>query len=253
MSNSTTRFSSRAEDYAKYRPGYPVEVIDILESECGLTKSSVIADVGSGTGIISELFLRNGNKVFAVEPNAPMRVFAEQTFNRFPQFVSIAATAEETTLENNCIDIAIAAQAFHWFDQKKARIEFARILKPSGWVVLIWNERLLDSTPFLKDYENALLRFGTDYKDVRHENAQEQIAEFFAPQTFQLKSVNNVQNFDFEGFTGRVRSASYTPEPGHPNYEPMMAELKRLYAEHNRDGIVSFEYQTRIYFGRLGN
>jgi SAM-dependent methyltransferase len=246
-----TRFSNRAEDYAKYRPGYPAELVAILKSECGLASNSTIADVGSGTGILSEMFLRNGNPVFGIEPNAAMRVFAERGLREFPRFVSIDATAEATTLEAGTVDFVTAAQAFHWFNQEKTKREFKRILKPQGWVVLIWNERRVDSTPFLRDFENLLLRYGTDYEKIRHENVASDIEGFYAPETFKLASVQNVQHFDFEALRGRTRSASYTPEPGDAGFESMMSELEEIFNARQSDGIVDFEYDTRIYYGRL--
>src|SRR6185369_8596943 len=228
MSDPLTRFSNRAENYALHRPGYPPGVLEILKSECGLTSNSVIADVGSGTGILSELFVKNGNLVFAIEPNSAMRLIAERSFKTSQEFVSIHATAESTTLEAKSVDFVTAAQAFHWFDRARARLEFARILKPAGWVVLIWNERLLDSSPFLRQYEDLLLRYGTDYQKVRHEKATGEIAGFFFPQTFKLKTLENAQHFDFASLKGRLLSSSYTPAPEHPNFKPMLAELEEI-------------------------
>jgi SAM-dependent methyltransferase len=251
MMDSFTRFSSRVENYAKYRPGYPAQVLSILKSECGLTEASIIADVGSGTGILSEMFLRNGNPVFAIEPNTPMRLFAEQGLKEFPNFVSIVGTAEATTLKPGSVDFVTAGQAFHWFDREKAKWEFKRILKPEGWAVLIWNERRIDSSPFLRDYENLLLRYGTDYEKVRHENVASEIAEFYAPATFTLETVDNVQHFDFEALRGRTCSASYTPEPGSSNFEPMITELEEIFNARKINGVVDFEYDTRIYYGHL--
>lgn len=251
MSDSVTRFSSRVEDYAKYRPTYPAATIDLLRSDCGLNGNSIIADVGSGTGILSEFFLRNGNRVLAVEPNASMREVAERSFQEFKNFVSIDATAEATTLEPSSVDFITAAQAFHWFEPARARAEFSRILKPEGWVVLIWNERRVASTRFLRDYEDLLLRYGTDYSRVRHENVDSEIEEFYAPQTFTLKSFENLQHFDYEGLKGRTRSASYTPEPGDPNFEPMFSRLQEIFNAHSIDGMVTVEYDTRVYYGRL--
>jgi SAM-dependent methyltransferase len=251
MTDPVTRFSSRAENYARYRPGYPSTVINVLKTECGLTEMSVIADVGSGTGILSDLFLRNGNPVLGIEPNASMRIMGEGLLKDFENFASVDGTAEATTLKPSSVDFITAGQAFHWFDRGKTKREFARILKPEGWVVLIWNERRLDSTPFLRDYENLLLRYGTDYNDVRHENVAGEIADFFAPEAFQLRNLENFQHFDFEALKGRVCSASYTPEPGHPNFEPMLSELEKIFSENNSQGIVTFEYDTRVYYGHL--
>src|SRR5687767_8971079 len=252
MTNPITRFSSRAEAYAKYRPGYPSGVVEILETECGLTKDSIVADVGSGTGILTELLLKNGNRVFGIEPNEAMRVFAEETLKDYQRFESVDGSAEATALPDDSVDIVVAAQAFHWFDREKTKQEFRRILKPNGWVVLIWNERRLDTTPFLRAYEDLLLQYGTDYHEVRHENVAGKLAEFFAPVEYKMVYLDNFQYFDLAAFQGRVASASYTPEPGHPNFEAMAEGLKRIFDEHNRDGKVAFEYDTRIYYGHLG-
>jgi SAM-dependent methyltransferase len=253
MSDTVARFSNRADDYANYRPNYPAAVIDILRADCGLKESATIADIGSGTGILSELFLKNRNPVIGIEPNVAMRQAAERLRARFAKFVSIDATAEATTLEPASVDFITAGQAFHWFERGKARREFARILKPGGWVVLLWNERRLDSTPFLRDYEKLLLHYGTDYEKVRHENIAREIAQFFAPETFRLKSLENVQHFDFGSLRGRTRSASYTPEPGDPNFEPMFAKLEEIFNANKREGMISFEYDTRIYYSHLTN
>ena len=252
MTNALTRFSSRAEAYAKYRPGYPPGVVETLRSECGLTTESVVADIGSGTGILTELLLKNGNRVIGIEPNEAMRVFAEERLKDYQQFESVDGSAESTSLPDDSVDIVVAAQAFHWFDYEKTKREFRRILKPVGWVVLVWNERLLDSTPFLRAYEDLLLQYGTDYHEVRHENVAGKLTEFFAPDEFKLVNLDNFQYFDLASFQGRVASASYTPEPGHPNFEAMAAGLQRIFDEHNRDGTVTFEYDTRIYYGHLG-
>jgi len=193
MTDPTKRFSNRVENYIKYRPGYPTAVIDLLKCECGLSEDSIIADVGSGTGILSELFLPLGILVYGVEPNQDMRNAAERLLKNYPDFTSINGKAEATTLPENGVDFVVAGQAFHWFDGRAARDEFHRILKPRGWVVLIWNERHLDSTPFLRAYEELLLEFGTDYEQLRHENADKRIASFFAPEEFKLASFENLQ------------------------------------------------------------
>src|SRR5689334_22644665 len=172
MSESVNRFTSRVETYAKYRPGYPAEIVDLLRRECNLTPDSIVADIGSGTGKLTELFLANGNVVFGVEPNGAMREVAENIFKDQPSFRSVDGSAESTTLTDASVDVITAGQAFHWFDAAKTRREWVRILKSGGWVALIWNARELQTTPFLHDYEEMMTEFGTDYKDVRHENAE---------------------------------------------------------------------------------
>src|ERR1700678_1940440 len=177
-SNSTSRFSDRVENYVRYRPGYPPEVMQELKTECGLNPRHVVADVASGTGIWTRLLLENGNPVFGVEPNPEMREAGEGLLGAFPKFTSVAGAAEATTLADHSVDFVTAAQAAHWFDRAGARREFVRILKPGGWLVLLWNERLTDSTAFLREYEQLLLTYATDYQDIRHEHTTSEVNEF---------------------------------------------------------------------------
>ena len=119
----TRRFSNRVDDYVRYRPHYPPGVLDRLREGIALTPRTVIADVGSGTGISTELFLQNGNTVFAIEPNPEMRAAAERLLGGRPNFHSVRGTAEATTLPDGSVDCVVAAQAFHWFDPEKTRVE----------------------------------------------------------------------------------------------------------------------------------
>jgi len=247
----TQRFSSRVDNYVRYRPGYPAEVLALLEEQCGLTPEAVVADIASGTGLWTRLLLENGNPVFGVEPNQDMRNAGEEFLRAYPQFTSVAGAAEATTLPDRSVDIVTAAQAAHWFDRPRARREFVRILKPGGWTVLLWNERLTDSTPFLRAYEQVLLDFGTDYKQVRHERTTAEIRDFFAPSTYQEALFKYRQEFDYEGLEGRLLSSSYTPQPGHAKYAPMLQALHRIFDQHQHNRQVHFDYNTRMFFGVL--
>ena len=250
-SNATSRFSDRVENYVRHRPGYPREVLGVLERECGLDPRHVVADIASGTGIWTRTLLENGNHVFGVEPNAEMRQAGEHLLAPFPQFTSVAGTAEATTLEDESIDFVTTAQAAHWFDRERARREFARILKPEGWLVLLWNERLTDSNAFLREYEELLLTYGTDYAEVRHERTTDAVNEFFDPAPFQERAFEMRQEFDYAGLEGRLLSSSYAPGPEHPKHEPMLRELRRIFEAHAVAGRATFDYKTRVYFGRL--
>jgi SAM-dependent methyltransferase len=252
MPDPTTRFADRVADYVATRPGYPPAVLDLLRAEAGLTPTSVIADVGSGTGLSALPFLENGNLVFGVEPNREMRLAAEGLLAGWPSFCSVAGTAEATTLPDASVDLVVAGQAFHWFDPPRARAELGRVLRPGGSVVLMWNTRRVDTSPFLRGYEQLLQRFGTDYREVVHTNLDHaKLAAFFGPGGFRAFKLDNAQRFDREGLRGRLRSSSYTPTPGHPNFEPMMAELDRLFDQCQESGRVPFEYDTEVYVGRL--
>jgi SAM-dependent methyltransferase len=247
----TARFSDRVENYVRYRPGYPPEVLDLLRAECGLQHSHTVADIASGTGALTRLLLENGNSVFAVEPNAEMRERGAHELKSYSRLVSVAGTAEETTLRSGSVDLVTAAQAAHWFDLPRARAEFMRILKPGGWCVLIWNERDTASTPFLCEYEELLLTYGTDYKEIRHERTTAIIHEFFAPSLCRERVFGLQQLFDYQGLAGRLLSSSYAPLEGQANYAPMMEELQRIYRVHAKDDRVAFEYRTRVFYGHL--
>lgn len=246
------RFSSRAADYARYRPGYPREVVGLLKTWCGLKPEHTVADIGSGTGLLAKLFLENGNRVLGVEPNAEMRSAGEEFLNGFERFTSVAGSAEVSTLPDDSVDFVAAGQAFHWFDVEPTRREFQRILKAHGRVIILWNERLLDDTAFLRDYEALLRRFGTDYSRVNESYPRaEQMLAFFGANEFTSHALENAQEFDFEGLSGRLRSSSYAPAAGHRQFEPMMEELQHIFATHQQDGVVRMEYRTRIYTGKL--
>jgi SAM-dependent methyltransferase len=252
MSDSTRRFSSRVDNYIKYRPSYPAEVVALLAAECGLTPDALVADIGAGTGLLAELFLKNGYRVFGVEPNREMREAGERLLSAYPSFTSIDGTAEATTLGDHSIDVITAGQAFHWFDQEKSRAEFARILRPGGWVALVWNERRVDSTPFLAAYEQLLRTYSSEYETLNHRQIdRETIAAFFKAGTFSSQSFENRQIFDFAGVKGRLLSSSYTPEPGQPRYQPMLDELTAIVQQYQVDGKVAFEYDTNVYYGQL--
>lgn len=252
MTDPTTRFSSRVENYIRYRPGYPKEVIETLQTECGLDASSCVADIGSGTGALTGLFLQNGNLVFAVEPNREMRQGAERRLSGFPGFRSVAGRAEATTLEDASVDLAAVGQAFHWFDVGESRREFLRILKPSGWAMVVWNERDFQSTQFLIEYDRLLQRHAPDYARERHRRVYDTaLAEFFGTDSFATRIFRFSREMDFAGVRGRLLSSSYSPEPGTPGYEPMIAELQRIFEKHQIGGRVSYRYITQMYFARL--
>jgi SAM-dependent methyltransferase len=237
---STTRFSDRVADYVKYRPGYPDAAIDAIIATCS---PKTIADIGSGTGISARPFVERGLEVIGVEPNAEMRAVAEG-------FRTVDGTAEKTGLPDESVDLAIAAQAFHWFDPSAARAEMRRITKPPHWAVLLWNERQTD-TQFLVEYEAALLMHGIDYDKVDHRNVDRDklVAFFKAP--FDTIEFKNAQRFDRDGFIGRALSSSYVPQKGHPKHDAMMKALDRIFDKHAVDGFVDFRYLTFVHVGQL--
>jgi len=231
--DSTRRFSDRVEHYVRSRPGYPEGVTEFIAEVAGLGDGATVADIGSGTGLSSELFLKRGDTVFGVEPNAAMRGAAERLLAAYPQFRSVDGTAEATTLAAASVDLVVAGQAFHWFDRIATRREFARIARSPGWTALIWNTRRKSDSPFERGYEALIAEFGTDYAAVRHENIDsDELRGFFDAKTYQTRTFENVQRLDLAGFQGRLLSSSYLPSEGHPRCAAMLAAAERLFVEH---------------------
>lgn len=246
----TKRFSRTVEFYARFRPGYPERILEFLSEEIGLTPDSIVGDIGSGTGILSEVFLKNGNTVYGVEPNLEMRQYAEESLNFYPQFYSVAGSAESTELQTASVDVISAGQAFHWFDVPKARQEFLRISRDECRVAILFNNRRTEASEFLQAYENLVRTFAIDYKIVNHQNlGPDDFRRFFGHGNYRKQVFENSQFFDHLGLQGRVFSSSYMPPQGHPNYEPMLLELKRLFDVYHQGGTVSFDYDTEVYCG----
>jgi SAM-dependent methyltransferase len=250
FADAKQRFSTRVADYVRYRPGYPSELLDLLRAECALRSGHVIADIGSGTGLLSELILKNGNRVYGIEPNKEMREAGEEYLASYDGFSSIEGSAEATTLDDSSIDFITAGQSFHWFEPDAARREFVRVLKPGGWMVIAWNDRRMEEAPFTRAYENILERFGIDYKNVKESYPEAQRIRGFLS-TFSERDLPNDQTLDWDSLRGRLRSSSFTPTEGHPNYPPMMQELRKLFDEYQQNGQVRMDYFTRIYYGQL--
>lgn len=248
--DSTTRFSSRVANYVRYRPGYPPDVLQTLKSECGLTSVAVIADVGSGTGFLAKLFLENQNRVYGIEPNKEMREAGETVLKEFVRFVSIAGTAEATTLPERSVDFVTAGQAAHWFDAVRARREFVRILKPGGWVVLVWNDRSTDATPLLREIDQLLQSHCPEYTKSQRQG-DEQVRAFFAAVPFSVKTFPSRQEFDYTGLKGRLLSCSYAPLEDHPSHVPMLKELRAIFERYQSNGRVVLEYETRMFYAQM--
>ncbi len=252
MNDSKQRFSTRVENYIKFRPGYPPELMAFLQTELGLKSSSVIADIGSGTGILTSLFVRNGNTVFAVEPNDEMRRAAENLLAKHDNFTSVNGSAEATTLENESVDFIVAGQSFHWFDAQLAKQELTRILKATGWAVLVWNHLLTDASAFLRDYDQLLIEYGTNYLQIRKTwDDAASLDKFFGAGNYRRKTFDNKQVLDCEGVRGRLLSSSFAPREGEPKHDAMIKRLREIFMAHKVENQVEFIYETRAFYGRL--
>lgn len=248
----TKRFSKTVENYLSFRPGYPSEVIDFMNDKFGFHSQDVVADIGSGTGKLTTLFIKNGNPTFAVEPNDAMRSAAEHLFKNYPNFQSIDGKAEKTTLSDSSIDFIIAGQAFHWFDPKNTKSEFRRVLKDDGIVLLIWNKRIDEKSAFMKAYNDFLIDWATDYEETSLRKIDHNaLGDFYAPNEFQQKDFYHFQSFDFESLKGRYLSSSYAFDSKHPKHEEAINVLSSIFNRFQEDEIVKMWYRTEVYYGMM--
>jgi SAM-dependent methyltransferase len=248
----TERFTDRAEVYARCRPGYPLEVLSILRQECGLTPARVIADVGCGTGLLTLLFLQNGNPVFGVEPNDAMRAQAEDCLSDYLRFTSVAGRSEATTLPDASVDFVTVAQAIHWFEPQATSAEFARLLRPDGWLAIVRNNRRTTTAGVAQEAEAALreVRRQPAHGEGRWDLSDDTLVAYFGPGGWQVRTCDHAQELDEARFLGLWESRSTFPAPGEPGHGEAMAELTAVFARHQRGGFVTVEYETEVYFGR---
>jgi SAM-dependent methyltransferase len=247
------RFSGRVESYRQHRPRYPDAVVDLLETECGLTENSKVADIAAGTGLLAEKFLSHGYEVIAVEPNDEMRLVCEILGDRFSRFRCLSGSAEATGLPDHSSDLITVGQALHWFDLERARAEFVRILRPGGWCAVVYNERRMGGDGFHDGYERLLREFGIDYEVVQRQHlTPDWIEGFFAPSEMRRAAFPNAQLLTLDALEGRIVSSSYMPKEEHPKYAAMLAAIQELFEKHARDGCVRLEYDCAVYYGLLG-
>ena len=255
----TKRFTGCVSDYVKTRPSYPRGLLGILREACGLRGASRVdrvADLGSGTGIFSTMLLESGATVYGVEPNDEMRGAAEKLLGDNPRFHSVAARAEHTTLAESSVDLVTAAQAFHWFDGEKTRVEMARIVRPVASdsrsnVALVWNDRDLDATPFARAYEDLLVRRCPKYLELQGKaDTHDKFDALLGRGRWSRHTVENAQRLDREGLVGRLLSSSYAPRPGDAEHEATFAELRAIFDQHQETGHVVLLYTTVVITGR---
>ena len=247
------RFTDRVATYVKARPGYPAKLTDVLRNDCGLTSTTVVADIGSGTGILSRMLCEHAQAVYGVEPNDAMRGASHDFLSDQSNFIAVNGAAENTSLPATSVDLITVAQAFHWFDQKEARHEFMRILKPNGYTALIWNDRHREGSPLAEAYEQLLVDFGEDYLEVqnRGKDSIENLERFFGHGEIKLASIPNSQDLDRDSFVERAISASYMPGETHPRYREMVQAAQRIFDENRTGGHVALEYDTKIYYAQM--
>lgn len=250
--NSTKRFGNRVENYAKYRPSYPNEILESINEKMQKKSDYIIADIGSGTGIFSKLLLKTEKIVFGIEPNFEMREYAENYFVENKKFISINGTAENTGLKENSVDLITVAQAFHWFEVEPTKKEFIRIAKDDAYLMLIWNDRKIEKSGFSYEYEEMLKKECSEYSEVSHKNIiDKDIEEFYSPNKVEKIVFSNSQIFNYEELKGRLMSSSYVPVDNKEKMDRILKNLADIFERNSQEGKVKFEYNTTVYMGKI--
>ncbi len=243
-------FSGKSDNYSKYRPSYPPEILKILKEKYGLTNSMVVADVGCGTGILAALFLQNGNKVYCIDPNEEMLEIAKNELKDYQNAVFVRGYAEQTGLDDGSVNVISAGQAFHWFNMDKTKREFKRILMAPYLVVLVWNDRD-NKDDFTKEYENIISHYSKGYRGTGSTIISSDSLSQFFNWSYGYYQYVNIQELDFDGLIGRYLSASYSLPKDDSRYQEMVARMKRAFDTFQKDGKVQMKYTTKLFVGRL--
>ena len=250
--NNPDKFTNKVNDYVKFRPSYPKEFIDYLHITLGMSGESVVADVGAGTGILTKLISPISGTVFAVEPNKNMRTACIEYCEGLGNITCVDGSAENTKLKDNCLDFITVAQAFHWFDADKTKMEFKRILKPTGKVILVWNSRVPENEMHMENDE-ICRRLCPEFKGFSGSSKaeDERYISFFENSECERTIFKNDRVLTLDQFIGGSLSASYSPNVDDLQYDDFVGSLKNLFHKYSVNGKLLVPNNTRSYAGLI--
>lgn len=245
------KFDKKGGIYSKARPSYPDELFVYLKEHNLISGSTVVADIGSGTGIFTEKLCPYVSKIFAIEPNDDMRSVAEVKYAAHENIISVNGSAENTKLSDKSVDFITVAQAFHWFDRQTFKAECQRILKIDGNILLVWNDRDTESELIMENYD-INRRFCPNFNGSSNgiDFSKNAFTDFFKG-NFDVVQFRNDLIYNENAFISRCLSSSYAPKPGEKNYNEYVADLQELFKKHSQNGTVPYPYITRCYIGKV--
>jgi ubiquinone/menaquinone biosynthesis C-methylase UbiE len=254
LPDSSRIFSKKAESYARYRWDYPAEAIETIVEVTGISRESVLADIGAGTGILTKVFLKRAGRVYAIEPNPEMRALAVSQWGGFPSFQAVDALADATTLPDQSIDVITVGQAIHWFPPESFQKECMRILKPGGWLA-IFRYSSMNEGLSLED-KGLLSEIFTEkngYSATRPGDLPEQkpMSFYFRGEHFTKQDFYRTHQESWEEFLGALHSVSNAPDPNHPAFENFVFAAKRFFDQASRGGQLETKQHTELFLGQI--
>lgn len=252
MSDATQRFTGRARDYNQYRERYdPDIVLPRLRTWCGVTPAWIVADVGAGTGMLADVFLSNGNRVLAVEPNPDMREACAMLHTNDARLEVIDGTAEESSLPGQSIDLVCMGRSFHWFDVAHAIEEFRRILRPGGWIASIVCGRAGEGSEANLEVEALVRSFTTNQAAPDEARAKYARLPEFLVRDYHHEEIEGSMQMTEQALFGLLRSASHAPLPKDPRFAGLERGTHEVFTRHAVDGCITLVTRYQIDVGRL--
>ncbi len=248
--DACSRYSSKAEIYARYRWDYAYEAIQAIFNATSISTDSVVADIGSGTGILTRHFVGRVKNVYAIEPNPEMRQWAEKNLSSYPSFCSLGTRAEATGLADKCVSLITIGQALHWFDPEPGLREFKRILKPGGWLAVLSNQAVANEldqalqTLFIKenDWDISLAANLPAPKPVSFFYGEGYYSQMWFPQR---------REETWEEFFGSLCSNSHAPDNGNPSFQTFELAARRVFDQFSRHSLVTVDFVTELTLGSI--
>jgi ubiquinone/menaquinone biosynthesis C-methylase UbiE len=248
----TERFSGRVQAYLTYRPRFPREIVPFLREHDALPIGAVVADIGAGTGMLAEIFLEARHRVIAVEPNVEMLEACRALAARHAALEVVEGTAEATTLPDASVDLIVVGRAMHWFDWPRAHREFQRILRPDGWVLNASNGHRDRGAPVSNGLAEILRKYRTDTAEAdTTRNFEERLQGFLDTSSWHRKTLHHSMTVDFATLLGYAESLSAIPRSGERGYDGMVADLRTVFDEYQRDGMLVTPLTCNLHLGQL--
>jgi ubiquinone/menaquinone biosynthesis C-methylase UbiE len=240
------------EAYLAYRPRFPRGIITFLREHGGLPEGAVVADVGAGTGMLAEIFLDAGHRVIAVEPNGGMLEACRALAAQQPALRVVQGSAEATTLPDASVDLIAVGRAMHWFDWPRAHREFARVLRPDGWVLVASNGHSDSGGPISTRLSEILRKSRTDSAEAdTTRDFEKRLRGFLDTSSWQRRTLHHAMTVDFATLLGYAESLSAIPRPSERGHDGMVAELTMVFEEYQRDGLLVTPLTCNLHLGRL--